>query len=122
MLPSSVQIARRSRGLGLCIYGSVERGGLRHHRVLFTYAAVVRGVSIPTLLTAVGAGIAIWLSFGSLGITDAASGRRIGLLAPFWVLALSMAATVALFCSVTRVRQAARAVRWSLLILLPWLP
>jgi hypothetical protein len=83
---------------------------------------VVRGVSVPTLLTAVGAGIAIWLSFGSLAVTDAASGRRIGLLAPLWVLALSTAATVALFCGVARVRCATHAVRWSLLILLPWLP
>ena len=90
--------------------------------MLFTYAAVVRGVSVPTVLTALGVGIAIWLSFGSLGVIDAASGRRIGLLAPFWLLALSTAATVGLFCRVARVRHAARAVRWSLLILLPWLP
>ncbi len=73
-------------------------------------------------MTAVGAGIAIWLSLGSLGVMDALSGRRIGLLAPVWVLALSTAATVALFSVVARVKHAARAVRWSLLILLPWLP
>ncbi len=91
-------------------------------RVLFTYAAVVWGLSVPIVLTAVGAGIAIWLSFGALGLMDAASGRRIGLLAPFWVLALSTAATVALFGAVKRVRRAAGTIRWSLLILLPWLP
>ena len=91
-------------------------------RVPFTYAAVVRGLSVPIVLTAVGAGIAIWLSFGALAVTDAASGGRIGLLAPVWVLALSTAATVALFGAVTRVRHTARAVKWSLLILLPWLP
>jgi hypothetical protein len=82
----------------------------------------MRRVSVWTLMTAVGAGIAIWLSLGSLGVMDAASGRRIGLLAPVWVLALSTAATVALLCGVARVRRAAGAVRWSLLILLPWLP
>ena len=82
----------------------------------------MRGVSVPTLMTAVVAGIAIWLSLCSLGVMDAASGHRIGLLAPVWVLALSTAASVALWCGVTRVRGAARAVRWSLLILLPWLP
>lgn len=83
---------------------------------------MVRGVSVPTVLTALGAGIAIWLSFGSLTVMDAAGGGRIGLLSPLWVLALSTAATVALFCGVARVRCATHAVRWSLLILLPWLP
>ena len=83
---------------------------------------MVRGLSVPIVVTAVGAGIAIWLSFGALGVMDAASGRRIGLLPPFWVLALSTATTVALFGAVARVRHTARAVRWSLLILLPWLP
>jgi len=83
---------------------------------------VVRGLSVPIALTAVGAGIAIWLSFGSLGVVDAASGGRIGLLPPAWVLALSTAAAVSLFGAVRKIRQAASAVRWSLLILLPWLP
>jgi hypothetical protein len=82
----------------------------------------VRGLSVPTVLTAFVAGVAIWLSFGSLAVMDAASGRRIGLLAPFWLLALSTAATVALFGGVARVRCATHAVGWSLLILLPWLP
>ncbi len=79
-------------------------------------------MSVATLLTALGAGIAIWLSFGSLGVMDAASGRRIGLLPPFWVLALSAAATIALFCGPARLRHSAAPLRWSLLILLPWLP
>jgi hypothetical protein len=82
----------------------------------------MRRVSVPTILTAFVAGIAIWLSFGSLAVTDAASSRRIGLLAPFWLLALSTAATVALFCGVARVRRVTHAVMWSLLILFPWLP
>ena len=82
----------------------------------------MRGVSVLILMTAVGAGIAIWLSFGSLGVTDAVSGSRIGLLPPLWLLALSIAATVALFCGSATVRHAAPVIRWSLLILLPWLP
>ncbi len=82
----------------------------------------MRRASVPTILTAFVAGVAIWLSFGSLAVMDAASGRRIGLLAPFWLLALSTASTVALFCGVARIRRATHAVMWSLLILLPWLP
>ena len=77
---------------------------------------------MPTFVTALIAGTAIWLSFGSLAVTDAASGRRIGLLPPFWVLALSTAATVALFAQVTSVRRTTHVVMWSFLILLPWLP
>jgi hypothetical protein len=82
----------------------------------------VRRVSVPTVLTATGAGIAVWLSFGSLAVVDAAGGRRIGLLAPYWLLALSTAAAVALLCGVAVIRRAARPIGWSLLILLPWLP
>jgi hypothetical protein len=54
-------------------------------RVLFTYSAAMRRVSVPTILTALVAGIAIWLSFGSLAVTVAASSRRIKLLPPFLV-------------------------------------
>jgi hypothetical protein len=81
----------------------------------------VWALSVANVLTAVGAGIAIWLSFGSLGVVDAAGGR-LGLLPPLWGLALSTAATVSLFGAVPKIRHAASAVRWSLLILLPWLP
>jgi hypothetical protein len=90
--------------------------------VIFTYAAAMRRVSVSTILAAFVAGLAIWLSFGSLAVMDAASSRRIGLLAPFWLLALSTAAAVALFCGVARVRRVTHFVMWSLLILLPWLP
>ena len=81
----------------------------------------MRRVSAATILTALTAGVAIWLSFGSLAVTDAASGRRIGLLAPLWLLALSTAAMLGLSYRVagTRVPHAAVVV---LLILLPWLP
>jgi hypothetical protein len=82
----------------------------------------MRRVSAPTILTALVAGIAIWLSFGSLAVTDAASSRRIGLLPPFWLLGLSTAGSVALFCGVGRARFVTHTVLCSLLILLPWLP
>jgi hypothetical protein len=90
-------------------------------RLLFTYAAAVRRLSAQPILTALLVGIAIWLSFGSLAVMDGASGRRIGLLAPFWLLALSATTAVALFCGVARVRRA-HPLMWSLLIVLPWLP
>jgi hypothetical protein len=89
---------------------------------LFAYAATVRRVSTPTILTALVVGVAIWLSFGSLAVTDAASSRRIGLLAPLWLLALSSAASVVLFCGVERVGRVTHVAVWSGLILLPWLP
>ena len=79
-------------------------------------------ISVATILTALVVGVAIWLSFGSLAVTDAASDRRIGLLAPLWLLLLSTAASVALFCGIGSVRRATLALVWSLLILLPWLP
>ena len=79
-------------------------------------------VSVATILTALVVSVAIWLSFGSLAVTDAASSRRIGLLAPLWLLALSTAASVALFCGMGSVRGATLALVWSLPILLPWLP
>ncbi len=82
----------------------------------------MRRVSVPAILTALVWGIAIWLSFGSLAVTDAVSSRRIGLLAPLWLLAVSTAASVALFCGVASVRRIRHAVVWSLPILLPWLP
>lgn len=88
----------------------------------FAYAAAMRRVSARSILTAVVVGIAIWLSFGSLAVTDAASSRRIGLLAPLWLLAVSTAASVALFCGGASLRRVTHAVMWSLLILLPWLP
>ncbi|MEO5896548.1 MAG: hypothetical protein ABIS06_12680 [Vicinamibacterales bacterium] len=82
----------------------------------------MRRVSAPTILTGLVMGIAIWVSFSSLALTDAASGRRIGLLAPLWLLALSTAASVALLCGLDRVRHVRHVAVWSVLILLPWLP
>ena len=79
-------------------------------------------VSVAPILAALVVGVAIWLSFGSLAVTDAASSRRIGLLAPLWLLALSTAAAVALFWGIGSVGRVRLALVWSLLILLPWLP
>lgn len=83
---------------------------------------MVRRVSLAAIGTATIAGIAIWLSCGSLAVTDAGIGRRIGLLAPFWLMALSIAAILVLFWRVTRLGRATVGAMCSLLVLLPWLP
>lgn len=48
-------------------------------------------------------------------------GRRIGLLAPLWLLALAIASALALLSSCETEARSTAAI-WSLVILLPWLP
>ncbi|HET7697532.1 MAG TPA: hypothetical protein VFK57_17580 [Vicinamibacterales bacterium] len=67
-------------------------------------------------------GLAIWLSFGSLAVTAAVDGRRIGLLPPLWSLGISLAASVAVVHGARRLGRSTHVASWALLILLPWLP
>jgi hypothetical protein len=69
------------------------------------YAAPMPQVSAATVNTLVG--VALWRFCGSLAVTDAATSRRIGLLAPLWLLALSTAASVALIWAIGSVGRAA---------------
>jgi hypothetical protein len=68
------------------------------------------------------AGVAVWLSLGTLAFTDATGHRRIGLLPAPWLLALLIAAVVAFVAATRRSPQARRPFYLSILVLLPWLP
>jgi hypothetical protein len=71
--------------------------------------------------TSVALGLTLWLSLGTLAITDGQSGQRVGLLPPFWTLGLTgLLGVVAGFWRSTQHR-------WLLLwpaalLVLPWLP
>lgn len=82
----------------------------------------MRGRLVP-LAASICAGVALWLSFGALAVTDAAPGApRIGLLPPLWTLAASVAgaATAAIALRLTPSRSLPLFVTG--LLLLPWLP
>src|SRR4029079_616913 len=70
-------------------------------------------------LSAIGLGLAVWVSLGTLAVSDAEATRRLGLLPSPWLL-LFVVAVLALI--VRRRKPGSAAIFGSLLLLLPWLP
>src|SRR5690242_10346865 len=73
------------------------------------------------LATSVALGLTLWLSCGTLAITDGPTVQRLGLLPPFWTLGLAVLFAIGAVCWRSTVH------RWLLivpaaLLLLPWLP
>ena len=79
-------------------------------------------MGVAAIATAIAAGVALWLSFGTLAFTDATAGRRIGLLPAPWLLAPSIGAGFAFVAAARRAPHWRRPLYLSFLILLPWLP
>src|SRR5262245_42341892 len=73
------------------------------------------------LATSVALGLTLWLSFGTLAVTDGQAVQRLGLLAPVWTLGLATLLGVLAACWRSTPH------RWLLLLpasllALPWIP
>src|SRR5205823_7621422 len=77
-------------------------------------------LSLPQLGAICCAGLALWVSFGSLSAGDAGAAARVGVLPSTWWLAATVAVTGVIAVAAGRSRAI---LLWlSVVVLLPWLP
>src|SRR5262245_41274073 len=71
---------------------------------------------------AVCAGVAIWCSLGTIGLTDASTSARVALLAPWWILPLAIVAVLATIRLLRLSPREQSPLFGSTILFLPWLP
>ena len=98
----------------------MEGGTLRHHA---TRSSTVTRDHLNGFPAAVCAGVAIWCSLGTIGLMGAPStSARVALLAPWWLLPLSIAAVFAAIRALRLSPREQSPLFGSAIVIFPWLP
>ena len=79
-------------------------------------------VESTPIVAPAAAAFAVWISAGSLALTDPLTGARVGFLPPVWLIPILMAAAILAARRFRLSRQTSLPLYFSLVLLLPWLP